>query len=269
MAVRHTDLTLKTFTIDGTDFKGDFRSSELGVSLTTADGRGAVRYAKPIETKRTHVAPFSIQVDAVGTTPGTSPDTALTVSVFTVNSVDLLGDFKNFTISLTNSTRDGSGGRDRDTYANFVGGSTLTISGTFCVLKSELFLDMMNVILDDDTADHVFAVSVDYGAEAIGGTYIITQCNLKSAIGDLLMYDMTLQCRGTPTATPGTTFFGRALVGTTTNAVFDLVCDTGAGQYTLTDAIISSLTCTVSESQITSLNGSFILAGKPGWVTST
>lgn len=269
MAVRHTDLSIATFTIDALSFIGDFRSSELGVSITTADGRGAVRYAKPIETKRTSIVPFSLQVDAVGTTPGTAPDTALTVTAFDVGSINLLGDFKNFTISLTNSTKDGSGGRDRDSYANYTGGSTLTISGTFCVLKTELHVDAMIAILSNTASDRVLTCTVDYGAESVSGTYIITQCNLKSSLGELLMYDLTIQARGTPSATPGTTFFGRALVATGADSVFDLVCNTGAGQYTVTDACISSLTCTVSDSQITSLNGTLALAGKPTWATST
>lgn len=263
MSVRHTDLSTTVFSIEGTNLLAHIRSTDLQLTNTLVDARGASRYAVQAQTKRSATYNFTIQ-NADGSTPLTN----LSVTALEAGSLDYLADWKSFTVALTNSTADGSGGRDAFTFANYVGGSTLEVTMDIQIGGSVAHQPGMVAMLSNTATDRVFAMEIGLGNEVITGNAVLQSVGVAYQRGSILMAPHTFQFTGAPTATPGTTLIGKALTGTGGDSLWTIIQNTGAGIGTATDARVQSLTISVSDAEVQTISGVMALAGAPTFATS-
>jgi hypothetical protein len=266
MAVRHTDLTLATLDIDGNSYLTDWQSIALNTSITTVDGRGGSdRYAKHVEVKGAVSMPFELLLD---NTTGGARTTNLNVSLFTLESMDLLADIRDFTISFTNGTSDGSGMRDRWQYPNYVGGSEIRTSGTAFVPFSSSQYELITNINSGTAANRAVSTDINFGADRLTMEMQLISANLVNAAGAITTVPFELVGNGAPTSPSTSTLFGRALTGTEANSLFTAEVDTGAGVYTLDEAIIQSMTVTASDGALTRLSGVLLNRGAITWAAT-
>jgi len=220
MAVRHTDLTLATLDIDGNSYLTDWQSIALNTSITTVDGRGGSdRYAKHVEVKGAVSMPFELLLD---NTTGGARTTNLNVSLFTLESMDLLADIRDFTISFTNGTSE----------------------------------------------NRAVSTDINFGADRLTMEMQLISANLVNAAGAITTVPFELVGNGAPTSPSTSTLFGRALTGTEANSLFTAEVDTGAGVYTLDEAIIQSMTVTASDGALTRLSGVLLNRGAITWAAT-
>jgi hypothetical protein len=276
MSARRTDLSTKSFTIESLDLIAQIRSDDLQLTNTLVDARGASRYEVQVQTKRSGTLNFTIQNTTSGATAADYiPRSNLSVTALTAGGYDFLDHWKSFTLSLTNSTADGSGGRDACTFANYVGGSALELTVDAQVPVAELQYDQVVDMLSATATDRVKAMSVNLGSgQAISGDAVLASVGIGFQRGSIMMVPHTYRWSGLPvitgTVTTGATaLISKALTGTASDSLFDLVHDTGAGIITITDARVQSLTVTVNDSDIQTISGVLALAGAPTFTAST
>lgn len=266
MAVRHTDLTLATVTIDGNSYATDWQSLALNTSLTTVDGRGGSDdYAKHVEVKGAISMPFELLLD---NTSGGARTTNLSLTGFDVESMNLLADMRDFTISYTSPVAEGSGMADRWAYPNYVGGCEIRVSGTTLIAQSSASYPLITNATSTTASNRSVSTDIQFGADRLTMEMQIISANLVNTAGAVTTVSFEFVGTGAPTAPSSTTLLGRALLGTGADSLITAVVDTGAGVYTLTEALVQSMTVTASDGALTRLSGVLLNRGAVTYVAT-
>ncbi len=259
---RYTALHIDTFTLDGTSYLARWQNLEAGHEISVVDGRGGSdRYANFIFGKRSSGFDFTINLNDAATT--TVISSAVHVTGWTAGAMNLLDDWKDFTIAYNSPTGDGSGGRSKDEYANYLGGCTFEISGSFLIAGTSTTIAAIDAILSDTLANQEMTMTIATGAVSMSATTILKTARWSTAAGDFQRLSLAFSCKGAPSAvTAG--LIGNILTGTGTSSLFSLaVASAGGKEYEMAEACVSEMSINVAEGQVQRASGKLQACAKP------
>ncbi|MBL8059559.1 MAG: hypothetical protein JNK63_02455 [Chthonomonas sp.] len=262
MSAKQSCLHITTFSLDGTSYLAKWLNLGVNHEIAAADARsGSDRYQNNIFGKRSSMFDFEIELNSSATT--TVIASAVNVATWTAGAMDLVDDWKDFSIAYRSPVVDGSGGRSRDEYANYVGGCSIEVSGNFLVPLANTSIPALTAVLSNTAADQQLALTIATGAFSMNLASMLRTASWTAVPGDLQRFSLGFVGRGAPTNVT-TGIFANILTGTGSDSLLTLaVEDVGGGAYEFVEAAVTELTITVAEGQVQKAVGKLAACAKP------
>jgi hypothetical protein len=206
-----------------------------GVDTDLDEARGiASRYESEVPVKEGDEFTFSLTIDQSGT-----PKSNLDVSTFSFNSVALVGDLKDGSITVSNGVKDGSGVADRKRYPHLVPPTSLQIEGDFLINAASGVqnAEFVRAASAGSLADKTAAYAINAGGVQFSGNATIQRAEHVLEMDELQMYSATLKGKGTPTVS-GHALIVSAATGTGSTGY---AITTGANVYSGTAVIVEAV----------------------------
>lgn len=257
MSARHTQITLFDLP-SATSWLDHFESGDISAEPTLVNTRPIGGASNVGDYDREQVTKLSKKFTAELMQNSTTFQSMLDVSVFSVNSVNKIGDLRSGTITVTNTFKDASAGNALHTYPQFIS-TAIEITGNMLIPLSDTTLPLMSLQAvgtgGSDTAraaSMIIPYSVSFGGSVLAGNAVLAGVKHSLSRDDMQMLEVKLKGRGAPTTCTGHALFTDA-AGTTGDALVGLRLTTGPADYTATVAILS-MTVNFADSQINKLS---------------
>lgn len=240
----------------GSSFLDSLVSWDIDAGISTDDGRSINdNYTDLIATKRS--TKFSCELLQRGSTgvDAQALQSALETTILSIDSVTAyLSDFRNFTVGITNTWEDGSGGATLDTFPNYISGN-IEMNTQLLIAEGTLFPALVETALEGVPSAMYLPYSLAFGGgNVIAGTALM-EAKMSGSRDSLTTYDIKLTGKRIP-STPyaghsvlATAFGGTGLVG----VVFRPFGPSTSKGITGTAAIVSA-NISVNDSQINKMN---------------
>ena len=256
MGARKTYEAVTVYTLESGDVLGIMDMTEITSSAKAVNGKGwDTPYAFNQIGKRTTKWAFTLKQE------GTNQRvTSLDTTVLTIGGAAFLADTKSFSVSISNSGKDGSGVADLDEFPTFVG-TSVTVSLTLMVPVASTTCTMMTAAESDTLADRNIVVACTVGGIAFSAPMFLESVKHSVKDEDLQTFEVSLSLRGTPTGPTGQGLLAAALTG---DALCTAVLKSGVGGYSAT-GLIESFDFKIEDGAIVTNSGTLWLQGKSGY----
>lgn len=260
MSARKTALSCTVYSLDAQDYLGELQVFGLEIGATEAESQGlGATSAYTQVTKRQATHKFELMKDNSG------PKLCnLDVSVWTPDSVALVGDLKSGNVRLTVPQADGSGLADVFTYANIVGARRIEVATEAMILSSSSVVAALTDARSATVEDwNMATVLLTLGTGMVFSLPMVLGAVDHTFQRDgLQMYKANYKLKGAPSTVPtAITLYSVAFSG---DGLITLAATTGAGAWSGT-GVVTSLDIAFSDGQINKVTGELAMQGQPGY----
>lgn len=272
MSHRFSALHISAFSLDGTSYLAKWSNLGVNHEINAVDARGgSSRYQDMVFGKRNSTVDFEILLNTAATT--TVIGSAVHVATWGAGSMDLLDDWKDFNIAYRSPIVDGSGGRSRDEYANYVGGCSIEVSGNFMVpllvgatTNATTSIPAITAALSNTASDQQLAMTIATGCFSMNLSSMLRTASWSVQPGDIQRFSLGFVGRGAPTNVT-TGIFADILTGTGAASLLTLaIGDAGGADYEFVEGAVTEFNITVAEGQVQKASGKLSACAKPTYV---